>query len=65
MFKQVFILAFFVAHVALTNLFNKIIRLEQISINFKSGLTVTLHKGKGKSTADPNNYMYLLSELIM
>ena len=42
--------------VVLTNLFNKIIKLEQIPINFKSGLTVTLHKGKGKSTADPNNY---------
>ena len=40
----------------LTQLFNLIINTEKIPAKFKTGLTVTLHKGKGKSQTEPSNF---------
>ena len=40
----------------ITNLFNAILKTEKIPKLFKEGITITLHKGSGKSTLDPNNY---------
>ena len=40
----------------LTQLFNLIIDTEKIPAKFKTGLTVTLHKGKGKSQTEPSNF---------
>ena len=40
----------------LTNLFNLILSIEKVPDDFKNGLTITLHKGNGKSKSDPNNY---------
>ena len=40
----------------LTKLFNQILLNETVPDDFKNGLTITLHKGSGKSTSDPNNY---------
>jgi len=40
----------------IVRLFNEILKREHLPRGFKSGLTVTLHKGKGKSFSDPNNY---------
>ena len=37
-------------------LFNSIIEHETLPDGFKTGLTITLHKGHGKSRSDPNNY---------
>ena len=40
----------------LTQLFNLIINTEKIPAKFKTGLTVTLHTGKGKSQTEPSNF---------
>jgi len=40
----------------LTQLFNLIINTEKIPVKFKTVLTVTLHKGKGKSQTEPSNF---------
>jgi len=40
----------------LTQLFNLITNTEKIPAKFKTGLTVTLHKGKGKSQTEPSNF---------
>ena len=37
-------------------LFNAIIRNVKVPNAFKEGITVTLHKGNGKTKTDPNNY---------
>ena len=42
--------------VHITNLFNAILKTEEIPKLFKEGITITLHKGSSKSTLDPNNY---------
>ena len=40
----------------LVQLFNMIIKEEKVPKAFKERITVTLHKGSGKSKTDPNNY---------
>ena len=40
----------------LTQPFNLIINTEKIPAKFKTGLTVTLHKGVGKSQTEPSNF---------
>ena len=40
----------------LSNLFNSILASRNIPVKFKQGLIITLHKGAGKSYADPDNY---------
>ena len=40
----------------LTCLFNSILNQECVPNMFKEGITITLHKGNGKSKSDPNNY---------
>ena len=41
---------------SVVRLFNAIIEHEQIPESFKTGLTVTLYKGNGKSYSDPSSY---------
>jgi len=40
----------------ITAMFNSILLTETIPASFKQSVTITLHKGSGKSTIDPNNY---------
>ena len=40
----------------LTRLFNNVLNFTKVPSAFKDGLTITLHKGNGKSKTDPNNY---------
>lgn len=40
----------------LSKLFSSILNLERIPSGFKQSITVTLHKGHGKSQTNPNNY---------
>ena len=40
----------------LTRLFNNILEYNKVPLAFKIVITITLHKGNGKSKSDPNNY---------
>ena len=40
----------------LVNLFNSIMKSGNIPRQFKDSITITLHKGQGRSKANPNNY---------